>query len=178
MLVILAGVAMALTALAGCGGAPATPHPSGGQPTTAASVGDTGHPADALKHPCARLSAATVGAAVNLQLNAPTELDSFATVQCDYTATSNGAQLVVAYTIGSDVVQSYHDARQTATQNGTEQDVTGIGDQAFFQTDLATLYVLKGNRSIVIGLTFAAGDPVTALAEAKQLAPVAIAALP
>ncbi len=92
---------------------------------------------------------------------------------CRYHDPADKSEAFVVLKVSTDWKRQ-HEAKKT--NGGPFEVVSGIGDDAFWQKDLSTLNVLKGQRGISLWVSATdVADPLTA---AQTLAPKALARLP
>jgi hypothetical protein len=129
--------------------------------------------------PCSRVSTATVGAAVGLQLNAPQQShagsDPLDTV-CQYADSASSQVMFINYEAGQNAALNYQ-AVIEVTGAADLEPISGLGDKAFFDKGGATLHVLRGPLYFNVALfELTETNSGTLLADAQRIATAVLAA--
>lgn len=90
--------------------------------------------------------------------------------KCSYQESSSGSSVSAQYY--PDSSGSQYDISHSLGSASLKVDVTGVGDKAFFRTDLETLYVRKNGTDLIVQLVTqdTIRNSSDALAPTKQLA--------
>ena len=173
--------------LAACGstGSTGTTSASPGASTPAPTQqGNQGTPTNTAPVSCSRISEATIGQAIGIQLAPALVASQFSTpvgdsITCIYkdAATSQTQEAVINYYSGSSASQSFNGTMRQSIAPVNQQSVSGLGDKAVFDTQEFALHVLKGNLYFYIALTRLREQGASKLlADARQIATAILAA--
>jgi hypothetical protein len=164
-ILVIAAIAAAVP-LAGCGGSTsAQARPSTAAPTmTAAAAPHTSWDVSALPNPCRTITNTQVAAVVGGTVSAGVALESWPPL-CQFVLDEQRrTYLYVSDDAGPTGREDYD--RKRATSSAT-QAVDGIGDQAYWQPDLASLHVLGGATHVFVAF---GGTPAPEGAKDKAIA--------
>jgi hypothetical protein len=161
----MVAAAAALAGVTGCG-SPGTRHGHGATPlpTIAPSAGASAWNVAAMPDPCRVASAAEVTAIVGTPAGTGSREDSWPPM-CRYPLDPANSTYLFLSDNSQPTGKQDFDARRTGT--GAAEDVTGLGDQAYWLPDATTLHVLSGptHVSVVFWGVHVPADP-----EAKAVA--------
>ncbi len=142
-----------------------------------AQQGNQGAPTNAAPISCSRVSEATVGQAIGIQLASPTVTGQFNTpvgdgIFCIYkdAATSQTQEVVISYYSGSSASVSFNQSLKNIAP-ANQQSISGLGDKALFDTQEDALHVMKGNLYFIVSLVKLSEQGASKLLpEARQIA--------
>lgn len=170
--------------LAACGSGGASTGTTSASPSasTPTQQGNQGVPTNATPLSCSRVSEATVGQAIGIQLAPSTVAMQYSTpagdgLTCLYkdAATSQTQEVVISYYSGSSASVSFNQT-QTNVAPADQQPISGLGDKALFDTQRCNLHVLKGNLYFIVSLVKLSEQGASKLLpEARQIATTILA---
>jgi hypothetical protein len=157
-----------LTALAGCGGS-AVAQAGGGsasdaKPTSTVAVPRTSWDVSALPSPCRTITTTEIAGIVGGTVKAGVVLTSWPPLFQFVLDPQAHTYLYISDDSAATGRTDYDAKRAGSTKT---EAVTGIGDQAYWQADLAALHVLSGATHVFVGF---GGTPAPADAKEKALA--------
>jgi len=147
-----------LLAACGSGGASTGTTSASPRASTPTQQGNQGVPTNAPPLSCSRVSEATVGQAIGIQLAPSTVASQFSTpagdgLTCIYkdAATSQTQEVVISYYSGSSASVAFNQTLKNVAP-ADQQPISGLGDKALFDTQRCNLHVLKGDLYFIVSL--------------------------
>jgi hypothetical protein len=158
----------AVVLLAGCGGSTEAPPAAGVRPITpapsAVAAPHTSWDVSKLPSPCRTITTSEIAGVLGGNVNAGVVLESWPPL-CQFVL---DAQLRTYLYISDDSASTGKtDYDRKRSISSTTQAVDGIGDQAYWQSDLATLHVLSGATHVAVAF---GGTPAPEAARDKAIA--------
>lgn len=183
-LILSIGSLFLVCLLAACGSGGASTGTTSASPSasTPTQQGNQGVPTNATPLSCSRVSEATVGQAIGIQLAPSTVASQFSTpvgdgLTCIYkdAATSQTQEVVISYYSGSSASQSF-DSAMNNTPTADRQPISGLGDKAVYDTQRFRLHVLKGDLFFIVSLVKLSEQGASKLLlESRQIATAILA---
>ncbi len=183
-LIVSIGSLFLVCLLAACGSGGSSTGTTSASPgaSTPTQQGKQGVPTNAPPLSCSRVSEATVGQAIGIQLAPSTVAMQYSTpagdgLACIYkdAATSQTQEVVISYYSGSSASVAFHQTR-TNVAPADQQPISGLGDKALFDTQRYNLHVLKGNLYFIVSLVKLSEQGASKLLpEARQIATTILA---